>query len=184
MDYTKLELNTKRLVLRPVKLSYASNIYKILSKYPDLTYYLTFNPPKKLEDTEQFINQALKNMQEKKGMCWAIFFEEKIVGIIGLDDIEFFRLAWKLDLCHLGYWLSPEYHRRGIMYEATQAVIKCCFTDMKLHKIIADHVTENKASEGLIKKLGFHYVGERKKHFFRHNRWWNYKMWELLKENY
>jgi ribosomal-protein-alanine N-acetyltransferase len=180
MNYQDLILKTERLELRPIILADAPAIFQILQKYPEVTDYLTFEPPKKQEETETFIGQATKNMKEQKGMCWVIHFQGKAIGVVGLDDIVFEKLAWKMGNCDLGYWLSPEYHRQGIMFEAVTEALRCVFEDLKLHKIYANHVTENEASGNLLQKLGFRNVGERREHFYRFDRWWNYTMYELI----
>lgn len=183
MNFHNLILKTERLTLQPVSLDHAAPLFSILQKYPEVTDYLTFDPPKTLSDEEDFVRITHQNMEKKKGMCWVIHFQGKAIGVIGLDDIVYEKLAWKMGNCDLGYWLSPEYHRQGIMFEAVTEALRCVFEDLNLHKIYANHVTENEASGNLLQKLGFRYVGERRDHFHRFDRWWNYTMYELINPN-
>jgi RimJ/RimL family protein N-acetyltransferase len=80
MNYQDIILKTERLELRPITLADAPAIFQILKKHPEVTDYLTFEPPKKQEETEKFIGQATKNMKEQKGMCWVIHFQGKLLG--------------------------------------------------------------------------------------------------------
>lgn len=184
MNFRDLILQTPRLTLRPVEIQDADKLFEILKKFPFITQYLTFDTPQHVEEERQFVQQALKNQQEKSGMTWTLWHEENLIGIIGLDNIVFTKMAWKLDQAELGYWLDPTYHRQGYMYEAVQAVLRCCFESIQLHKIIAHYVSPNTASEKLLQKLGFSLVGEYRDHFWRNGRWWDYKITELLASDF
>ena len=55
----------------------------------------------------------------------------------------------------IGYELHSDYWRRGIMSEATQAVLQFCFERLGAHRLEADVVEGNSASAALLKKVGF-----------------------------
>ena len=183
MNYQNLTLKTKRLELHPLTMEYAHEVYDILKKHPEIGYYLPFNEPKTQKDTEDFIQYTQKKRQEKKGMWWVVLFQKMVIGVVGFDVIREKEQKWKFYNADIGYWLNPEYHRQGIMYEVVQKVILWAFQELKLQKVYANQVAENKASEGLLKKVGFQFVGKRKKHFFYENKWWDYNLWELIRKD-
>ncbi len=175
---TDYEIRTERLFLRPLQDEDVPSIFSILQKYPDITNFMSFDPPKKEEETRGFFEASQKLFPEK-AIRWGIFLEDQFVGIISLEDIQRKKNAFVVDRGELGYWLSPEFHNQGIMTEAGHAILKFGFEKLQLHKIIINHIADNMASQKVITKLGFRYVGEHKDHFFRFGKWWSEKIYEM-----
>ena len=84
----------------------------------------------------------------------------------------------------LAYWLSRTYQRQGIMTEAGRSVLQFAFNELKLHKLVVSHFSDNVASENLIKRLGFRYVGEQVEEFQKDGVWHNHKLYELLESEF
>jgi ribosomal-protein-alanine N-acetyltransferase len=61
--------------------------------------------------------------------------------------------------CHMGYSVAGAHEGRGLMFEAAQAGIDYMFTEMKLHRIMANHLPSNQRSARLLQKLGFEHEG-------------------------
>ena len=55
------------------------------------------------------------------------------------------------------------FRSQGIMTEAIKRVINFAFNTLKLRRLDVEACPENKASNSLIKKIGFKYEGRRKK---------------------
>jgi [ribosomal protein S5]-alanine N-acetyltransferase len=51
--------------------------------------------------------------------------EKKIIGGIGLADIDYFR-----KIAGIGYWLNEKYHKQGIMSEAVGTVLNFAFNKL------------------------------------------------------
>jgi len=177
---SEFEIRTDRLFLRPIDSSDAPEIFKIATEFPEITKFMIWNPPKKIEETEAFVERKKKEFPEKS-VVWVIFFEEKFAGIVGLEGIErILNQKWRLDCVELGYWLAPPFHRHGIMTEAVREVCKFGFEKLKLHKIECTHIVENVASQKTMEKCGFRLVGIKKSHLFFHEKWWDLNLYELL----
>lgn len=58
----------------------------------------------------------------------------------------------------MSYSISRKYQRKGLMFEATSAVISQLFYVEGIDYINCGHFPFNTASEGLLKKLGFEYL--------------------------
>ncbi len=172
------EIKTERLVLRPLQSEDVPKMFAILQKYPDITKFMSFEPPQKEEETREFFEASQKLFPES-AIRWGIFLENEFVGTISLEGIERKVRAWITEVGEIGYWMNPEFHNQGIMTEAGKAIVEFGFEQSSLHKIIIDHVSDNGASQKVIEKLGFRFVGERKDHFFRFDKWWNIKMYEM-----
>jgi ribosomal-protein-alanine N-acetyltransferase len=177
-DKIDYDIKTERLFLRPLQDEDVPKMFAILQKYPDITKFMSFEPPQKEEETRGFFYESQKSFPEKS-IRWGIFLEGKFVGIIALEGIERKMRAWITETAEIGYWLSPEFHNQGIMTEAGKAVLGFGFERLKLHKITINHISENIASQKVIEKMGFRYVGEMKDHFFRSKKWMSDKLYEM-----
>ena len=173
------ELKTKRLVLKPIQKKDVQIIFDILSAHPHIAKFTTFNTPQNIEETMTFYKQTSKKFPNEE-ITWSIFFKNKFVGLIGLNNIIRQSNAWLMNTAELGYWLNPELQGNGIMTEAGQTIINFSFKKLNLHKITIGHISDNIASGRVIEKLGFNFVGEKKDHLFRFKKWWNYKIYEII----
>jgi [ribosomal protein S5]-alanine N-acetyltransferase len=144
-------LKTERLVLREVNLTDAKDIFFLRSDASVLTY-LDKAPEKSLDETINWINVVKKNKEENDGILWGITLKESdiIIGTI---------CYWRLEKAHyraeIGYTLHPLQQGKGIMNEATKAVLEYGFKTMQLHSVEANVNPANKASKKLLAKNGF-----------------------------
>jgi len=74
----------------------------------------------------------------------------RFLGCVGLYGIDA-----RHQVAELGYWVRSDRHRRGVAFAASVALLRLGFEDMKLHKVRARVNVANRASAGLLKKLGF-----------------------------
>lgn len=174
-----LSISTKRLHLSPLQESDIDEIYAVLSTYPEITKFLTFDPPTCREDTENFVNWMIPRMPEQD-MIWTVRMEGVFIGLAGINDIERKVLAWDIHNGNMGYWFVPHVAGKGIATEIGAAVIAQGFGRLGLHKISARVTVGNGASERVLEKLGFEKVGIQKQQFFRHGKWWDCAWVELL----
>lgn len=78
-----------------------------------------------------------------------------VVGQISLSGIT--RGVFQAG--YLGYGLDHRHVGKGYMSEALQAVIDYCFTEMNLHRIMANYMPGNARSQRLLERLGFEREG-------------------------
>jgi ribosomal-protein-alanine N-acetyltransferase len=64
-----------------------------------------------------------------------------------------------LQACHLGYSVDQAYQGLGLMREVAQAGIAHMFEQVGLHRIMANHMPQNRRSEKLLRALGFEREG-------------------------
>ncbi len=173
------ELHTKRLSLRPIELGDADEIFRVATTYPEITQFMSWNPPEKKEETEQFIRNTQKCFPEK-AVVWAVLFNGKFCGLVGIEDIARTHNQLRAECAEIGYWMSPEFQGQGVMSEAVRAVLRFCFIDFRLHRIIVKHFTQNEASKKLIQKMGFHHVGTLREEVSRDGVWYNVELYDML----
>ncbi len=174
------QIETERLLLRELRAEDSEEIYKIFSD-EDVMQYYSFEPIKEKEIAEKIINSMIKSFEEKKAIRWAITIkgEDTVIGTCGYHNLQprHFR-------SEIGYELSKEYWRKGIMKEALDAIINFGYDEMDLERIEALCEPENEASIGVLKKIGFSEEGVLRKYAFCKNQFQDLKMLSLLKEEF
>ena len=174
-----LELRTPRLVLRPLEATDVEALWPHVSD-PDLPYFMTWETHRDRAETAQFLAMVAESRAAERGIAWGIHHEGALCGVIGLEGIRRQLGAWQMDSGEIGFWVGRAHRNRGIITEATREVVRFGFEDLGLHKILIGHVAENVASQRVIEKVGFRYIGVRREHLHRHGRWWDHRDYELL----
>lgn len=134
--------------LRPLESGDADGIFSVLDKYREtMRRWLPFvdftlSP----DDSAKFVDSVL-NSDEK---VFAVTYDGGFIGIVGTRSTE-----RENDRTEIGYWLSPEYHNRGIMTRCVRAVCEYAFTQMSMHRIAIKCAVGNHASRAIPLKLGF-----------------------------
>lgn len=145
------QLPTKRLLLRKQELTDAASLQQLRSNEQVLAY-MDSDPHTNIHTSEAFITRNMESYRQKRGFFWVITAIE--TGDF-LGDIILHKIDQSNARAEIGYTLKPEFWGRGIMKEALHAVITFGFRDLKLHSIEANINPANKASRGLLLKMGF-----------------------------
>ncbi|KAJ3029442.1 UNVERIFIED_CONTAM: hypothetical protein HDU68_012125 [Siphonaria sp. JEL0065] len=82
----------------------------------------------------------------------------KIVGLFSVNHVD-----WKSKSGSLGYWLIPEYERKGLATEAAGRLVQLAKEVMLLDRITLICDVENARSANVAKRLGFVYEGTLRK---------------------
>ena len=61
--------------------------------------------------------------------------------------------------CHLGYAIAEEFGGKGLMTEIVAGSIEYVFTQLNLHRVMANYMPENTRSARVLEKLGFEKEG-------------------------
>jgi|SRR6218665_491587 len=152
-------LETKRLLLRPLKLSDVDDFFA-MNDNPNVTIYLR-NPLKTKEETEKYI-QKIRNEYNQNGIGrFAVLLKEtnKLIGFSGLK----FRATEEngySNIYDLGYRFAEEYWNKGFATEAALAWLEYGFDQMRLDTIHACAVVDNVGSNKVLQKLGFQFTNE------------------------
>lgn len=178
LDELDLALTTARLRLRAFEESDADDLWPCVSD-PALTKMMSWNAHTERGQTLDFIRRVNAGPTTGTGVAWAIELDGRAVGCISLESIQFELRAWRLDRAELGYWIAPPLWGRGLMTEAAQAVVRCGFELIGLHKITVGCIAENTGSRRVIEKLGFRPVGRLEDDVWRDGRWWSVLRYEL-----
>jgi len=178
MDFPILE--TKRLILRKLTINDTSDVFNYFSKeevakYTDLEKFTT------IKQAEKLINSF--NKQFRNGIRWGILLKKnnKIIGSCGFHHCNLQRLdVWNYKV-EIGYELTPEYWKKGIMTEALTEIIKYGFNKLSINRIEALIIPENIGSIKLIEKIGFKKEGLLKEYRYEKNNFIDCYIYSILK---
>ena len=172
-------IETERLLLREIIKEDAQSIYNCFSNN-DVTRYYGLDTLTSIEQAEQFVDLFSKNYIEKRGIRWGIEIKDKegIIGTIGFN-------AWspKHKKAEIGFELNPKYWRKGYATEAVSKVISYGFEEFDLTRIGAVVFIENKASNELLRKLGFEKEGVLRNYLYQNGEPHDTYIYSILKGN-
>ena len=117
---------------------------------------------------------------EQSGAGQSVYFvlrkEQQIIGHCELSQIVYgpFRA------CYMGYGLDSNYQGRGLALQLCQHVILYAFSELKLHRVMANYMPANTRSEKLLMRLGFEKEGLAKKYLKIAGQWQDHVLTSLI----
>ncbi|OQP44845.1 GNAT family N-acetyltransferase [Niastella yeongjuensis] len=150
-------LTTDRLVLRQLLASDIEEIF-LLRSDPGINKYLDRQPSQMPADALRFITAINEGIAKNENLYWAITKadSQKLIGTICLFDFSDAHNS-----CEIGYELSTDFQRQGIMQEAAAGVIEFAFQTLGITTISAFSHRDNQSSMHLLQKLNFEKTGIR-----------------------
>ncbi len=177
-------LKTERLILSEIVESDSNSIFELFStdvvvKYYDLEVF------EEIAQAEKLIALFKTRFESELGIRWGIR-DKKTNVLIGTCGFNSWSAPMKSAV--IGYDLHPKYWRKGIAKEAVNAILKAAFSGSlscgPIHRVQADTVPGNGASERLLLALGFQLEGLRKDSGYWKNRFHDLKCFGLLSHEY
>jgi [ribosomal protein S5]-alanine N-acetyltransferase len=173
-----MELETPRLIIRDLEKNDAK-AFAETGNDKEINYFNWYLPyPLTLEKTKKIIEKrTVKFMGHRWLYELGIILKEtkEFMGIVSLYDVSKPENKGKL-----GYWIGKNYRRKGYAEEAVKKMIKFAFQNLKLNKISAKTMTDNKKSELLLKKLKFRKIRIKKWDKVIEGKRYDVAEWELL----
>ncbi len=148
-----LLIETKRIILRKIKLDDAEAMFNNWASDDDVTKYLMWPTHRSIKDTKDIINLWLDNYKKGDFYQWVMEHKEakEIFGTIGL----FVNSKGELEL---GYCIGKNYWNQGLTSEASHAVIEFAFNKTNVDYIVSRHSEENPASGRVMQKSKMTYT--------------------------
>ena len=101
-----------------------------------------------------------------------------------IGRVSFFNFAFGgMMSCACGYHLDKDHTGKGYMTEALKGAIAFVFDEYKMHRIEAFILPENEPSLNLVKRIGFHYEGERISYMHINGRYRDHEAFYMLEED-
>ncbi|MBE9468604.1 MAG: GNAT family N-acetyltransferase [Bacteroidetes bacterium] len=142
--------------LKQIALSDANDVFQAIDSQREyLGEWLTFVATTiEMSDTEKFIQSILDLPEENRDLIFVIHYKGKFVGLIGLKDID--RLNNKTEI---GYWLSENYQKKGIITQSVKLLINFAFDELNINRIQIKCAVGNFPSKSIPQKLNFKLEG-------------------------
>lgn len=138
-------IKTKRLILRPLQVNDANDLYLYFND-KDINKYLYVTRYNSLDEIKNLIKQS----NNKNYHCFGIEYDNKMIGDISISiNQNYGEIAWVI---------NKNYQNQGFAFEASKEYIKYIFANYDIKIIKAHCDVNNKASNYLMKKLGFKYL--------------------------
>lgn len=149
-----MEIETKRLILRPWREADAANLFKYASD-PDVGPPAGWPPHASVEDSLEVIRTVfaapeiyavvLKDTEEPIGSCGITF------------SYSLHSAAMKQGEAEIGYWIGKPYWGQGLIPEAVKALLARCFNDLMLDAVWCGYYEGNTKSKRVCEKSGFRF---------------------------
>lgn len=172
-------LKTNRLTLRDIRISDATNIFRMRSN-GKVNQFITRKKMEKLEDSISLIKKTINAYEQKLAIGWAGILRDnnEIIGTCGYNNIDFPNMR-----AEIGGELSTEYWGKGIAQEAVCAIIKFGLNTMNLHSIEAKVSPDNRSAIFVLEKMGFKKEAHFKDRIFFNDTFMDMAVYTLIKGN-
>lgn len=149
-------LETERLLLRPLYVKDAEEIYTNWASDPEVAKYMTWNVHPNVQVTRDWLMDVEKHI-EKDGIYEWGFVRKSDHALIGSGGIYY-----KEDrgMYTLGYNMMKACWHQGYTTEAVERILTFAIEELQQNKLFAYHASDNPNSGKVMEKVGFHYVSD------------------------
>lgn len=143
----KIEIETERLLLKPLGSEYLETVNAYATDYEN-TKYMIHLPNENREETAAFLAGVDAEWAKEKPEFYefAMLYQGEQIGAVGI--------YFENGAGELGWIVNKKYWRNGFAYEAAKAVVTYFQENMGTMHFIAHCDTENTASYQVMEKLG------------------------------
>ncbi len=158
IDVSAVILHTKRLTLRPWRMSDLTDFYEYAS-VDGVGQMAGWLPHKNIEESRTILEQFLENKNQ-----FAVEYNGKVIGSVGVEKYDEHLLPEYANKRgrELGFVLSKDYWGQGLMPEAVEAAAQYLFDKENLDFLVCGHFVENDRSRRVQEKCGFRHVKQSK----------------------
>ena len=180
LDWAPPVLMTERLVLRPVTAADAPAIFLYASN-PNLTRFTLFETHQTIGDSLWFATDYVRSRYASRepdpfGIVLKGDPVPTVIGSLGAHWV-----SQPNGTMEFGYAIAEPYWGRGLVAEASRALIRYVFTEYAVERLQARVIVGNEASERVLAKLGFAREGVLRSFILRRGRHWDVAMYSLLR---
>ncbi len=152
----KLPLRSLRLVYRLPRLSDIPAYVELLNDPVVQRGTLRIPSPYRAADGRAFLRHADQKRREGSYLPLAIErrSDGRLIGGIGLHDLTSRETA-----AEVGYWIGAGFRRQGYATEALERIVRAAFGPLGVHRLQAHVFAWNRASVGVLRRVGFQREG-------------------------
>ncbi len=125
----------------------------------------------------EVVRNALSGHRQGSGLPHGILDETgRLVGRITLSGI----VRGPFQSCSMGYWVAADHNGRGLATAAVREMIGVTFGELGLHRIQAETLPHNTASQRVLERNGFVRFGLAPGYLAIAGRWQDHILYQLL----
>ncbi len=121
----------------------------------------------------------ISDLKNDSTIHYAVDYENELVGVVSVSSLDFKNRCGDLNIK-----LIHKVRGKGVATRAMNLLINYCFEELNLNCICADVLEENDASNGLWKKLGFHFDGLLRQRVYKNGKYHNLCLYSLLRDEF
>lgn len=154
-----LILETERLLLRPLELSDADEMFA-MDNQAEVHKYLWQNPTQNIEETIKIIEMVQQQYQENGIGRFATILKDnnEFIGWTGIKFVNDHVENGNTNFYDYGYRLNPKFWGKGYATEASIAWIDYGFNQMNIQEMNSYTHAENAASNRVLEKIGMTFM--------------------------
>lgn len=155
MNKGTINLESKRLILRKIKLSDYTDIFNCWTSDFNVSKYVTWNSHKKPEETKKLTNYWVSDYANDYCYRWLVVLKDTN-ETIGMIDVIAKNLQYMT--AEIGYCYGSKFWGHGYATEALKIVINYLHSE-GFPVVYAQHFASNIASGKVMKNAGMEYEG-------------------------
>lgn len=173
-------VETPRLILRRIRLRDADDVFSY-SRDPEVARHVLWTAHRTVWESKAYIRWIIQQYRSGSPSSWCI--EEKATGRV-IGTIGFMTFQPENASAEVGYSLARSRWNRGLMTEALAAVLKECFTVLRLNRVEAQHFTANPSSGRVMEKCGMTHEGTLRRRVYNKGAFMDVEMWAILRSDW
>ncbi len=146
-------IETERLILRPLNVEDAQEIFDNWASDPDVAKYMVWSTHENVEVTKAWLTE-LENTIDSDSYDWG-FVRKEDGKLIGSGGIYYKKESGSYNM---GYNIMKDCWHQGYTTEAARAMIDFGIKVLKAKRFTASHAKDNPNSGKVMEKVGLHYV--------------------------
>lgn len=182
----KISVYSDRFCIRTLNRPYAEAVQDYLNR--NAAFFQPYCPKwpdnfSDLEEVQKRLSGQWWQMSQKKMLRFFVFHQSDKAFQQIIADITYSNIVWgPFRSCFLGYKVDQRFNGLGVATEAITEANNFLFKNWGLHRIEANIMPSNLASQGVVRKLGFEKEGLAKAFLKINGKWEDHYRYALRKE--
>ena len=153
-----MPITTPRLILRPPKPGDGVELNAaIIETFEDLALWMPWARQKPtVDETEENVRRAHAQWNLRADL--RIIIVDRVSGSFA-GNTGLHRINWEIPRFEIGYWVRKKFAGQGYITEATNALTRYAFEELKARRVEIRCDPKNTKSISVMKRLGFEHEG-------------------------
>ena len=133
-----------------------------------------------IDNMNEFYEDMLKKYVKKRAFCCFVIYQGNFAGVVDISA----KGGYGTKYGEIGYWLSGDYEKRGIMTKCVSKIIDLGFEHLDINSAVIRCASKNKNSCAIPKRLGFSLDGKIRGQLIVDNKEDTMHIWTLMRDEW